>query len=156
MTRARWWPGYESEASTRAVLASALPRASGQPVSGPLRRARKPLLWSVSSVPLRSAHERDCFAQSTENRVSTFILWYIASTHIVTLEDRGVGRARITVDVPPDLKRRVRIAAAFRDETVKDWVERALLRELREEEDRGYISSSGSKPDDPREDASGR
>lgn len=67
-----------------------------------------------------------------------------------------MGRARITVDVPPDLKRRVRIAAASRDETLKDWVERALLRELREEEDQGHIPLPGLGPDDAREGVPGQ
>lgn len=62
-------------------------------------------------------------------------------------------RARLTVDLTPDLKRRVRMAAASRDETVKVWVERALLRELREEEDQEYIPPSGTKPEGLREGA---
>lgn len=62
-------------------------------------------------------------------------------------------RVRLTVDVAPDLRRRVRIAAASRDETVKEWIERAILRELRVEEGQEYIPPSGPKPRGLREGA---
>lgn len=42
-------------------------------------------------------------------------------------------KARLTVDVDPELRRRIRVAAAVRDESLKEWVERALLRELEDE-----------------------
>lgn len=42
-------------------------------------------------------------------------------------------KARLTVDVDPELRRRIRVAAAVRDESLKEWIERALLRELEEE-----------------------
>ena len=62
-------------------------------------------------------------------------------------------RVRLTVDVAPDLRRRVRIAAASRDETVKEWIERAILRELHVEEGQEYIPPSGPKPEGLREGA---
>ena len=61
-------------------------------------------------------------------------------------------RVRLTVDVAPDLRRRIRIAAS-RDETVKEWVERAILRELREEEGDEYVLPAGPKPEGLREGA---
>ncbi len=42
-------------------------------------------------------------------------------------------RVRLSVDVEPELRRRVRIAAASRDLSVKEWVEEALLRALASE-----------------------
>lgn len=45
-----------------------------------------------------------------------------------------MARSRITVDVDPELRRRIRLAVAQRDETIKDFVERVILRELEAEE----------------------
>lgn len=56
-----------------------------------------------------------------------------------------MGRVRLSVDVEPELKRRVRIAAARRDLSVKEWVEEALSRALAEE--------SRKRPDEAEEDA---
>lgn len=44
-----------------------------------------------------------------------------------------MGRVRLSVDVEPELKRRVRIAAAREDLSVKEWVEEVLSRALTEE-----------------------
>jgi hypothetical protein len=41
-----------------------------------------------------------------------------------------MARTRLTVDVDPELRRRIRLAVASRDETIKDFLERAILREL--------------------------
>jgi hypothetical protein len=41
-----------------------------------------------------------------------------------------MARTRLTVDVDPELRRRIRVAVASRDETIKDFLERAILREL--------------------------
>ncbi len=64
-----------------------------------------------------------------------------------------MARVRLTVDVAPDLRRRIKISAASRDETVKEWIERAILRELREEEGDEYVPPSGPKPEGLREGA---
>lgn len=63
-------------------------------------------------------------------------------------------RVRLTVDVEPELRRRIKIAAASRDETVRDWIERAILRELGEgngegrvyEEEPEFYPAEGPKP----------
>ncbi|HZY65835.1 MAG TPA: hypothetical protein VFE21_08155 [Rubrobacteraceae bacterium] len=43
-------------------------------------------------------------------------------------------RVRLSVDVDPELRRRVKVVAAARDQSVKDWIEgvirEALVREL--------------------------
>lgn len=39
-------------------------------------------------------------------------------------------RVRLSVDVEPELRRRVRVAAASRDQSVKEWLEGVLQREL--------------------------
>lgn len=41
-----------------------------------------------------------------------------------------MSRTRITVEVDPEARRRIRLAVAERDETIKQFVERAILREL--------------------------
>jgi hypothetical protein len=41
-----------------------------------------------------------------------------------------MARTRLTIDVDPELRRRIRIAVGSRDETIKDFLERAILREL--------------------------
>lgn len=66
-------------------------------------------------------------------------------------------KARLTVDVDPELRRRIRVAAAVRDESLKEWIERAVLRELEEEAGGGgrmpesaevqdYYAATGPKP----------
>lgn len=40
-------------------------------------------------------------------------------------------RVRLSVDVDPELRRRVRIAAASNDQSVKQWLEEMLERELK-------------------------
>ena len=45
------------------------------------------------------------------------------------------GRTRITVDIDPELRRRVRIAAARRDISVGQWCLEALIDRLEDEED---------------------
>ncbi len=56
--------------------------------------------------------------------------------------------AKLTVEVDADLKRRVEFAAVARDETVKDFLERAITRELEngDSEDDIYIPPKGVKP----------
>lgn len=49
----------------------------------------------------------------------------------------AVGRTRVTVDLDPDLRRRLRVAVASNDETIKDFIERAILRELEHEHNDG-------------------
>lgn len=39
-------------------------------------------------------------------------------------------RVRLSVDVEPELRRRVRMAAASKDQSVKEWLESVLEREL--------------------------
>lgn len=66
-------------------------------------------------------------------------------------------KARLTVAVDPEFRRRIRAAAAVRDESLNEWIERALLRELEEEaggeatgpesaEVRDYFPATGPKP----------
>ena len=44
-------------------------------------------------------------------------------------------RVRLSVDVDPELRRRVRVAAASKDQSVKEWLEAVLKRELRRTDD---------------------
>jgi hypothetical protein len=58
-------------------------------------------------------------------------------------------RTRLTVDVDPELRRRIRVAVASRDETIKDFLERAILRELADLELDGkqeYYPPEGPRP----------
>ena len=65
-----------------------------------------------------------------------------------------MARTRLTVDVDPELRRRIRVAVATRDETIKDFLERAILRELGDPEnpklgvEHEHYSPEGPKPMD--------
>jgi predicted transcriptional regulator len=53
-----------------------------------------------------------------------------------------VTRVRLSVDVDPELRRRVRMAAASKDQSVKEWLEDVLRRELkRTDEDIAWMES---------------
>jgi hypothetical protein len=53
-----------------------------------------------------------------------------------------VTRVRLSVDVDPELRRRVRMAAASKDQSVKKWLEDVLERELkRTDEDVAWMES---------------
>lgn len=61
-------------------------------------------------------------------------------------------RTRITVDVDPEVRRRIRLAVADRDETIKDFVERAILHELAHSQGFGGIAGQGAEtPGDEQE-----
>jgi len=45
-----------------------------------------------------------------------------------------VERVRLSADVEPELRRRVRVAAAASDRKVSDWISEAVKRELDREE----------------------
>lgn len=74
------------------------------------------------------------FARSTAGDAAPATLRW--PRRIVTLEEtiieggRLLGRIRVTVDLDPELRRRMKVAAAGKDETIKDFVERAIEREL--------------------------
>ncbi len=55
-------------------------------------------------------------------------------------------RVRLSVDVDPELRRRVRMAAASKDQSVKEWLEDVLKRELkRTDEDIAWMESDLSR-----------
>ena len=55
-------------------------------------------------------------------------------------------RVRLSVDVDPELRRRVRMAAASKDQSVKEWLEEVLKRELRRtDEDIAWMESDLSR-----------
>lgn len=62
-----------------------------------------------------------------------------------------MARVRLSVDIEPEVRRRVRIAAASRDLSVKEWVEEVLEWALREEvggmtpEDRAWMKGDLSR-----------
>ena len=58
-------------------------------------------------------------------------------------------RARLTLDITPELRRRIRLAAAQRDMTIKDYIERILdhaLPPLEELEAREENSTPPARP----------
>jgi predicted transcriptional regulator len=58
----------------------------------------------------------------------------------------SVTRVRLSVDVDPELRRRVRMAAASKDQSVKEWLEDVLKRELkRTDEDITWMESDLSR-----------
>jgi hypothetical protein len=57
-----------------------------------------------------------------------------------------VTRVRLSVDVDPELRRRVRMAAASKDQSVKEWLEGVLERELkRTDEDIAWMEGDLSR-----------
>jgi hypothetical protein len=57
-----------------------------------------------------------------------------------------VTRVRLSVDVDPELRRRVRMAAASKDQSVKEWLEGVLERVLeRTDEDIAWMEGDLSR-----------
>lgn len=62
-------------------------------------------------------------------------------------------RVRLTADVDPEVKKRVRIAAIESETSVSEWVERAVVRELERDsrlelDDEAVVKApSGTKPE---------
>jgi hypothetical protein len=57
-----------------------------------------------------------------------------------------VTRVRLSVDVDPGLRRRVKMAAASKDQSVKEWLEGVLERELkRTDEDIAWMGRDLSR-----------
>ncbi len=54
-------------------------------------------------------------------------------------------RVRLSVDVEPELRRRVKVAAASKDQSVKEWIEDVIRRELKRELDRTWMESDLSR-----------
>lgn len=52
-----------------------------------------------------------------------------------------MARVRLSVDIEPELRRRVKVAAAGRDQSVKEWVEAVLEDALEREQDRTWMQS---------------
>jgi hypothetical protein len=59
-------------------------------------------------------------------------------------------KVKLSLQVEPELRRRVKLSAAARDESVREWVQRAILRELEAEELEGgeemILPPTGVKP----------
>lgn len=54
--------------------------------------------------------------------------------------------AKLTVEVDEDLRGRIEVAAMNRDETVEEFLKRAMLRELENGEEIEFYPSEGGKP----------
>lgn len=68
-----------------------------------------------------------------------------------------MAKVKLTLEVEPELRRRIKLSATAKDESLREWVHRAILRELETEggearkegttgEERGYYPSRGGKP----------
>ncbi len=66
-----------------------------------------------------------------------------------------MARVKLTLEVEPELRRRIKLSATARDESLREWVHRAILRELEAEgsgddetygEEQEYYPSRGGKP----------
>ena len=51
----------------------------------------------------------------------------------------------MSVDVDPELRRRVKVAAASRDQSVKEWMEEVIRCEIEREQDRVWMESDLSR-----------
>ncbi|MDX6379846.1 MAG: hypothetical protein QOI57_870 [Rubrobacteraceae bacterium] len=54
-------------------------------------------------------------------------------------------RVRLSVDVDPELRRRVKVAAASKDQSVKEWIEHVIRRKLERELERTWMESDLSR-----------
>ncbi len=66
-----------------------------------------------------------------------------------------MAKVKLTLEVEPELRRRIKLSATARDESLREWVHRAILRELEAEgsgnsgtyeEEQEYYPSEGGKP----------
>lgn len=62
-----------------------------------------------------------------------------------------MARVKLTLEVEAELRRRIKLSATARDESLREWVHRAILRELEaegsgNEEEQDYHPSRGGKP----------
>lgn len=67
-----------------------------------------------------------------------------------------MAKVKLTLEVEPELRRRIKMSATARDESLREWVHRAILRELEVEdseapnggtqEEQEYYPSRGGKP----------
>jgi len=53
-------------------------------------------------------------------------------------------RARLSIDVPAGIRRRVRLAAAKRDQSIRDYVVEALQERLREDLGEEHLDEAGA------------
>lgn len=59
-----------------------------------------------------------------------------------------MARVKLTLEVEPELRRRVKIAAASRDQSIREWIVGAIQHELENggEEEELTLPSAGAKP----------
>lgn len=66
-----------------------------------------------------------------------------------------MARVKLTLEVEAELRRRIKLSATARDESLREWVRRAILRELEaegsgnggtHEQEQEYHPSRGGKP----------
>ncbi len=66
-----------------------------------------------------------------------------------------MAKVKLTLEVEPELRRRIKLSATSRDESLREWVQRAILHELEAEDSgrgdireewQGYHPSRGGKP----------
>jgi hypothetical protein len=59
-----------------------------------------------------------------------------------------MARVKLTLEVEPELRRRVKIAAASRDQSIREWIVGAIQHELENggEEDELTLPPPGAKP----------
>lgn len=62
-------------------------------------------------------------------------------------------KVKLSVELEPELRRRVRISAASRDQSIREWLLGAIRHELEHEEEQELYPSEGAKPRGLREGA---
>lgn len=64
-------------------------------------------------------------------------------------------KVKLSVEMDPELRRRVKIAAAVRDQSIREWILGAIRHELEndDEEEQEFYPSEGGKPRGLREGA---
>lgn len=62
-------------------------------------------------------------------------------------------KVKLSVEVEPGLRRRVKIAAASRDQSIREWIVSAIEHELEDGVEEEFYHSEGGKPKGLREGA---
>ncbi len=56
-------------------------------------------------------------------------------------------KVKLTLEVEPELRRRIKLSATAKDESLREWVYRAVLRELEDDEaEELTLPPAGAKP----------
>lgn len=115
---------------------------AGESISDIARRLQKPMVGSAHKRNLSKL--RYAVLPIYAEACATVSCGTLTQTHEEALI--LTTRVRLSVDVEPEIRRRVKVAAAGRDQSVREWIEGAIRHELeRTDEDLAWLGSDLSK-----------